>query len=502
MPLRKAFKISLPLMAAAALAILAGVAPQADALLPHVAARDDAAVSAQRTSRPAAAALMGFYHQGTGLWTGTGWWNAANDMTALLDLDRLGGTHDYVATAANTYDKQLNRGSGQFRNNYLDDTGWWGLAWIRAYDLTGDQRYLDTARTDADWMWSYWDGTCGGGIWWSTAKTYKNAIPNEVFLKLATELHNRMPGDTTYLDHAEQEWHWFAASGMINSQHLVNDGLTSGTCQNNGQTTWTYNQGVILGGLLELNRATGDTSLIDTAGKIATAATQSSLFAPNGILTEPCEANGGDDCQADGPSFKGIFARNLGELNRAMNGHPFTTFLQNQATSLTTKDRNSSDQYGLHWAGPFDKADPARQHSALDALTAAAWPGSTQGCGAAGGGSGGSAGGQTYQAHGYAYTDQAPVPGANLIHVKIREGHEHTLEFKSFGPNNCGLVDDYKVKAREGYNAWYDPTKVSTVQITISDQPPITVRIDGYHCYYEDKQGTLQPATDRPCTPN
>jgi hypothetical protein len=29
-------------------------------------------------------------------------------------------------------------------------------------------------------------------------------------------------------------------------------------------------------------------------------------------------------------------------------------------------------EFGLHWAGPFDQATPARQTSALDALIAAA----------------------------------------------------------------------------------------------------------------------------------
>lgn len=35
---------------------------------------------------------------------------------------------------------------------------------------------------------------------------------------------------------------------MINEQKLVNDGLTEdGSCRNNGQTEWRYNQGVVLG---------------------------------------------------------------------------------------------------------------------------------------------------------------------------------------------------------------------------------------------------------------
>ena len=42
---------------------------------------------------------------------------------------------------------------------------------------------------------------------------------------------------------------------MLNSQWLFNDGLTS-ACVNNNSTTWTYNQGVILGGLVNLYEIT------------------------------------------------------------------------------------------------------------------------------------------------------------------------------------------------------------------------------------------------------
>ena len=338
-------------------------------------------------ARAAVDAMMVFYDRPSGRWEpDRPWWQSGNALQALLDYMLRSGDREYLWVLDHTVEiqREVYMG-GEFRSDSTDDTAWWALACVRAYDLTGQSRYLEIARTATRWIGSYWDDTCGGGVWWDVPqRTYKNAISNELYLKLLAALHNRTPGDTADLGRALETWRWFLASGMLNDADLINDGLVNdglvndglvndglardGRCVNNGGETWTYNQGVILGALVELHRATGDGELLGVARRIATATTTSAHLSPGGILTEPGEESGAGD---DGPSFKGIFVRNLDELDRVLPGRPYRAYLLRQAESALAFARDDQHRYGLRWAGPFDFADTARQTSAVDLLTAA-----------------------------------------------------------------------------------------------------------------------------------
>jgi hypothetical protein len=315
----------------------------------------------------AATALMMRYDRGTGLFDTNGWWTSANALTAIIGNIQRSGMHSYQYAIASTYDKQVGAAQGQFRNEFLDDTGWWGLAWVAAYDVTGDSRYLNTARADADWMYSYWDSTCGGGVWWKTDRKNKNAIENSLYIQLNAALSRRIAGDTAYRARAQAGWSWFQSTGMINSSGLVNDGVNLSTCKNNGDVTWTYNQGVLMNGLTELNRLTGDAGALSQARRIGDAMTASSYLSPGGILREPNEP---DTCGGDGASFKGAAIRGLGVLNQAAGG-VYNTYLQRNADSAYAMDRDTIDSYGSHWAGPFGGTNHSCQHSAVDLLNAA-----------------------------------------------------------------------------------------------------------------------------------
>jgi predicted alpha-1,6-mannanase (GH76 family) len=315
-------------------------------------------------------ALQRWYNPRTGLWRSAGWWNSANALTALIHHAQRTGEGRYRHVIETTFGRAQRVNPG-FSNEYYDDDGWWALAWIAAFDLTGEARYLDLARRLFAGMADGWDDACGGGLWWTRRKTYKNAIPNELFLLIAGRLHQRAAdpgGGSFYLDWALREWQWFSASGMIGPAGLVNDGLTA-DCANNGRTTWTYNQGVIVGGLTVLHDITGDGAYLGQAESIAAAALRD-LTVPPGILAEPGKPprRGRDH---DHAQFKGIFVRNLYELYLRSPRAEYRDFFLANAACLWRNSRNKRNQVGLAWTGPFDRADAARQGSALDALNAA-----------------------------------------------------------------------------------------------------------------------------------
>ena len=321
-------------------------------------------------------ALQRWYMWWAGQWRTTGWWNAANALTTIVRYTQATGDRSHAWVIGWTL-RAAPRSHPRFINKFYDDMAWWALGWLDAYDLTGKRHYARAAEIIFDQMTTGWDDHCRGGLWWNTDRKYKNAIANELFLSVAARLHKAGQQDhSQFLDWALREWDWFNASGMIGPSGLVNDGLTA-DCQNNGQPCYTYNQGVVLGGLSALYEITSDQAYLRAGEAIADAAIHNLVSPPSssvpGILVDP-----GDESMAtarsrgDGSQFKGIFIRNLHDFARHTDGTGYREFILRNADSLWDNSRNSKDQFGLRWTGPFDVADASRQSSAIDALIAAA----------------------------------------------------------------------------------------------------------------------------------
>ena len=310
--------------------------------------------------------LANRFDPGTGLWNDAGWWKSANALDSLIRYMFATGDWRYQDVVEASFSRIS---KGGFLNNYYDDEGWWALTWLDAYRMAHDPRYLHAASLIFADMALSWDGKCGGGIWWSKERKYKNAIANELFLSVALGLQQATAdraASTEYRDWALKEWSWLSKSGMIAGNSLVNDGLDD-LCHNNGGQTWSYNQGVILGALLELRNTTGNERLVEIANNIAGAAIH--RLADNaGVLHEPCEPN----CGKDGREFKGIFVKNLSELySETLRAEYRNTLLLN-AQSLWLHDRDSRGRFGLNWSGSSDVPDSSSQNVGVDLLNAAA----------------------------------------------------------------------------------------------------------------------------------
>lgn len=361
--------------------------------------------------RAAATALMSDYNADNGQWRGSSWWQQANDLTSIIDNVRASKMGSYQWVIALTFFEnryvqggQDNVGRIEFQNDWSDDTAWWALAWLDAYDLTGNRAYLNTAIDDANYINNtFWDSRCGGGIlqYDSTVTSphpyYKATVANELNMELDAELHNRIPGDTGFLSHAVDEYNWLTGDTDLipssgPSANLIYDGVYNCNDLNAQHWTydthfWTYNQGVMLAGLSDLYSATGDAGYLTKAQLMADASTTNSAInvsTPDGlVLNEPCNPDLVEHtpgaCAPDGPTFKGAYIRGLSRLNSTLQDHPYTGYIVRQAKVAYADDRNPFDQYGTQWqrqwcTEPHGTPDPPlsdQQSSALDALNAA-----------------------------------------------------------------------------------------------------------------------------------
>jgi len=323
-------------------------------------------VSGSRPGDLVTALQSTYYDQSTGLWKSAGWWNSANSLEAIIEFMGYSKETTYANVIANTF---AHTTAEETMSGSYDDEQWWAITWIKAYQLTHIEQYKNRAVILwNDILTNAWDNKCGGGVWWSSKKDYKNAITNELFLVLSMELH-KIDNNATYLHWAAAEWAWFESTGIINQDNLINDGIDN-NCKNNHQPTWTYNQGVILGGLMNLAVATKNNTLVTIAQKIADAA-MTKLTHPNGILREQCEADG---CGPDAPQFKGIFMRYLAFLTYSLPASPkkttYTNWIHANADSIWNNDRNSQNLCGLIWIGPVQTPTAPTHTSALDCLNA------------------------------------------------------------------------------------------------------------------------------------
>lgn len=110
--------------------------------------------------------MQTWYNAANGLWSNA-WWNSANVITMLADFyeyfpDNAKGITNQVFPTTFTQAQNTFKG---FINDYYDDELWWVLAWIKVYDVTNDQKYLNMAASIFEDSKNAWGTSPCGGLW-------------------------------------------------------------------------------------------------------------------------------------------------------------------------------------------------------------------------------------------------------------------------------------------------------------------------------------------------
>ncbi|KAF9642923.1 Six-hairpin glycosidase [Thelephora ganbajun] len=250
------------------------------------------------------------YYEGNIEWTDA---NTIEDIYNLMHLSNVSTWRDLI------YQTQIGQlGLAHldlwdfFFNGSFDDAGWTLLLFIRFRDFIGPKdgnfQYFETSTYQVyDYIVGEYTSDCGGGVWWSRARNYKNTITNALFMHISAAMYIRHRDTPGYLQNAIDTWKWLAGSGLRDKDHLWFDGLRR--CQVSDRRKWTYNQGVIASGLGLLYAATGNKTYLTEAEKTLDAAID--FMTVNGILKEVCDDATQSTCDEDQLIFKGIFTKHL-----------------------------------------------------------------------------------------------------------------------------------------------------------------------------------------------
>ncbi len=277
------------------------------------------------------------------------WWQA-HAADALLDGYARTNSEETKRMIGELFEGIRDRNAGFWPNDYYDDMEWMALAWLRAYDLLGDEKYKDAVFE----LWTHirtgWNDRSGGGIAWRKEQLdYKNTPANAPAVILAARLYQQF-GDEEDLEWAKRIYDWQKRVLVDPETGLVWDGINrTGDGSIDSDWKFTYGQGVFIGAAIELYDATGDESYLADARKTGNYVVTAMASPATGLL--PNEGDG------DGALFKGVLVRYLGELAKleAGEGGEIASLIVTNADSLWEYGlKDEIPRFGPSWAQPAE----------------------------------------------------------------------------------------------------------------------------------------------------
>jgi predicted alpha-1,6-mannanase (GH76 family) len=300
------------------------------------------------------------------------WWNA-HALDVLVDAYLRTGEESYKPKMKALLDGIKAKNGGTYKNEFIDDMEWLGIASLRAYKATNDLAYKVVAEELWEEIKKGWSDVHGGGITWKTnAPNGKNACSNGPAAILALRLYDidQKPAD---LEWAKDIYEWQKNTLVDPITGLVWDNIDiiDGEVVINKNWIFTYNVGTYLGAANELYHFTKDQTYLNDAIKTSESMMTSSAQVSEGVLK--------NEGQGDGGLFKGILIRyftllienpDLSESKRA----EFAKFLKFNAETFYSKGiRRPTLLSSEDWKKqPGTRTDLSTQLSGLMLLEAAA----------------------------------------------------------------------------------------------------------------------------------
>lgn len=343
-------------------------------------------------------------------WQPPMWWQSALAMRSLVRF--ITRAHDtqpaYQKVIANVYrlniSKPGTREPVNFQNAFMDDTAWWGLTWLAAYqyehivkhDQAAAGRYLALAESDAGYIASQPRACHSQGIEFRP-RYAPNIITNTEFVSLAAQLaqvrgasgqfHNSAKRHAWLAD-ARGVLTWLEGSGLVHMLAGTVAQTYTGQCRPSGKGQ-TYTAGEMADALTQMGKATRERFYFNQAAVfINRTLAASSPMVADGVLQEPCEGRAGS-CVGYSYNitvFKGLFTDAVADWADATGSARYDPFLVSQAQAVlanSTGSRNrakvcrtpASCQLSMYWARRVPAANapipptPGSQTSGLSALS-------------------------------------------------------------------------------------------------------------------------------------
>ncbi len=155
-------------------------------------------------------------------------------------------------------------------DRFYDDNAWLALGQLDAYDLTRDAAYRDRAEQTIKFVLRGEDAHLGGGIYWrENTLTSKNTCSNAPTIVAALRLY-QITHQQKYLDTARRIYTWTCASLQDPADGLFWDNM--GIDGRVDKTKYTYNSALMIRANCLLYEITGEMNFKSEARRIAIAA--------------------------------------------------------------------------------------------------------------------------------------------------------------------------------------------------------------------------------------